>query len=57
MTAGLQGMPMAIEADVAAQKIVKAVSGSGVVYVPGQWMLVMMIIRSIPSIIFRRLSI
>jgi decaprenylphospho-beta-D-erythro-pentofuranosid-2-ulose 2-reductase len=57
MTAGLQGMPMAIEVDVAAKGIVKAAGGSNVAYVPGQWMLVMMIIRHIPSIVFRRLSI
>lgn len=57
MTAGLKGMPMAIDVQTAAKGIVKASGGSGVAYVPGQWRFIMLIIMHIPSLIFRRLSI
>jgi len=58
MTADLDKLPMIIEADVAANKIFNAIaSRSMVTYVPFQWMPIMAVIRSIPSIIFRRMSI
>jgi short-subunit dehydrogenase len=57
MTAEVDKMPMAIEADAAASAICKAIAGGpDVVYVPLQWALIMTIIRSIPSTVFRRMS-
>ncbi|MDJ0755486.1 MAG: SDR family NAD(P)-dependent oxidoreductase [Ardenticatenaceae bacterium] len=47
-----------ISPDEAARKIINAAeSGKQVVYVPGWWRLIMIIIQHIPSFIFRRLSI
>lgn len=47
-----------ISAETAAKTIVDAIeAGKQTVYVPGRWRLVMLIIRHIPSFIFRRLSI
>lgn len=58
MTKNVEKMPMAIDADVAADRIFAAIAArSQIAYVPVQWMPIMAIIRSIPSVIFRRLSI
>lgn len=58
MTAHLEKLPMPIQADVAAQQIAHAIAKkSGEIYVPGRWRLIMAIIRSIPSVIFRRMPL
>ena len=58
MTEKVEKMPMAIEADQAADRIFAAIAArTQVAYVPFQWMPIMTVIKSIPSVIFRRLSI
>ena len=58
MTANLGDMPMMISANEAARQIVRACEqSSGTVYVPMRWAFIMMIIRHIPSRIFRHLGI
>ncbi len=58
MTAGLGPLPGIVSAEAAAQTIVAyARRGSGVRYVPMKWLLVSLVIRNIPSFIFRRLTI
>lgn len=50
--------PMAIPADQAARTILKARDRKrAVVYVPARWRLIMFVIRSIPSFLFRKLSV
>ena len=57
MTSGLQ-LKGAIAADKAAELILKARDGGkAIAYVPAKWRLIMLVIRSIPSFLFRRLSI
>ena len=57
-TEKVEKMPMAIEADQAADRIFAAIAArTQVAYVPFQWMPIMTVIKSIPSVIFRRLSI
>ncbi|TGK17573.1 SDR family NAD(P)-dependent oxidoreductase [Leptospira fluminis] len=58
MTEGLSGLFWVITAKEAASTILQKVnSGKEDFYVPARWALVSLIIRSIPSFIFRRLSI
>ena len=58
MTKGLDKMPMAIDAEAAADQIFSAIAArSQVAYVPWRWMPIMTVIKSIPSVIFRRMSI
>ncbi|TGK06233.1 SDR family NAD(P)-dependent oxidoreductase [Leptospira fletcheri] len=58
MTAGLSGLFWVITAKEAANTILQKVnSGKEDFYVPARWALVSLVIRSIPSFIFRRLSI
>ena len=58
MTAGLGSMPFMISADAAAKMIIRGIHKSrGTVYVPARWRYIMLIIRHIPSFIFRRLQI
>ncbi len=58
MTQGLPGLFWLISADRAAEIILKkARKGAVTAYVPARWRLVMLIIRSMPSIIFRRLKV
>ena len=58
MTEGLDKMPMAIDAAAAAEGILRAMNRrSDVAYVPFQWGIIMPIIQSIPSIVFRRMSL
>lgn len=58
MTAGLDKLPMAIQAEQAASQIARAIRRSSTVaYVPRQWWPIMTIIRNIPSLVFRRLNI
>ncbi len=57
MTRGLEGLFWLISADRAAEIILrKAKRGATVAYVPARWRWVMLVIRSIPSFIFRRLE-
>ncbi len=58
MTRGKEGIFWLVSPEFVARRIVKAVErGEGVVYVPARWRLVMLIIRHIPSFLFRRMSI
>lgn len=58
MTRGLDGLFWLISADRAAEIILRhARRGSVCVYVPARWRWVMLVIRSIPSLVFRRLKI
>jgi NAD(P)-dependent dehydrogenase (short-subunit alcohol dehydrogenase family) len=58
MTAGLGRLPGIVTAEAAARTIVRyARRGSGVRYVPLRWLGVSLVIRSIPSFLFRRISI
>ncbi len=58
MTKGLPGLFWLISADKAARIILKkARHGTVSAYVPARWRLVMLIIRSIPSFLFRRLKV
>lgn len=58
MTERVEKMPLAIQADAAAHGIFEAVArGSQVAYVPVVWAPIMAVIRSIPSVVFRRMSI
>jgi NAD(P)-dependent dehydrogenase (short-subunit alcohol dehydrogenase family) len=58
MTRGLDDLFWLIPADRAAATILKhAERGAVVAYVPARWRLVMWVIRSIPSVVFRRLKV
>jgi short-subunit dehydrogenase len=58
MTEGKEGLFWLISADRAAEIILdKASRGAATAYVPARWRLVMTVIRSIPSFIFKRLGI
>jgi NAD(P)-dependent dehydrogenase (short-subunit alcohol dehydrogenase family) len=58
MTAGLTGLPGIIPAAEAARAIVGyARRGGGVRYVPRKWLLVSLVLRALPSFVFRRLTI
>jgi NAD(P)-dependent dehydrogenase (short-subunit alcohol dehydrogenase family) len=58
MTAGLEGLPGMITAEAAARTIVAyARRGDGTRYVPLKWLGVSLVIRAIPSFVFRRLTI
>jgi short-subunit dehydrogenase len=58
LTQGLPGLFWLISPDQAAERILAAArGGSRTVYVPRRWRLVGLVIRSIPSFLFRRLKI
>jgi len=59
MTADLERKPMVIPAAKAASLILAAArrGGSPSVFIPGRWWLVAMVLRHMPSRIFRRLDI
>jgi len=59
MTAHLkgQGAKLASVEDVATQIVLAVESGKAVAYVPGKWLLIMMIIRHLPSFIFNKINI
>ncbi|MEE4273179.1 MAG: SDR family NAD(P)-dependent oxidoreductase [Thermoanaerobaculales bacterium] len=58
MTRGLEGLFWLISPDRAAEIILRhARRGTTCAYVPARWRLVMAVIRSIPSVVFRRLKI
>lgn len=57
MTEGLE-VSMAISAEQAAKTILRARDrGRAIVYVPFKWRIIMFVIRSIPSFLFRRMSV
>ena len=57
MTAGLKPPPFAVEADDIAPAVLKAIDrGRPVVYVPGIWRWVMLVIRHLPRGIMRRIG-
>jgi len=57
MTEGLDKMPMAIDADLAAERIFAAIARKAqTAYVPIQWAPIMAAVRSIPSVVFRRMN-
>lgn len=57
MTAGLKPPPFAGEPDGVAADIVKAIDrGTPVVYSPGIWRLVMLVIRCLPRVVMRRIQ-
>ncbi|MDK9698648.1 MAG: SDR family NAD(P)-dependent oxidoreductase [bacterium] len=58
MTAGLPKQPLLAQPEVVAKEIAKAIDkGCEVVYAPGIWRWIMLIIRNLPEFIFRKLSI
>lgn len=58
MTRGMPGLMWVVSADRAAELILRAAHrGKVSAYVPARWRLVMWIIRSIPSVVFRRLKV
>ena len=58
MTAKVEGMFWLITADRAAELTISAArKRRAVVYIPGRWCLMMFVIRSIPSFVFRKLSV
>src|SRR5215470_2575006 len=57
MTAGLQAPPFAGEPDAVAARVVAAIDrGRPVVYAPGIWALVMLVVRLLPRWIMRRID-
>jgi decaprenylphospho-beta-D-erythro-pentofuranosid-2-ulose 2-reductase len=57
MTAGLKPPPFAGEPEQVARDIVRGIDrGSPVVYTPGIWRLVMLVIRSLPRFVMRRIG-
>ncbi|MCO4744590.1 MAG: SDR family NAD(P)-dependent oxidoreductase [Proteobacteria bacterium] len=58
MTADIEKMPMAIDADQSADGIFRAMArGADTAYVPIQWLPIMAVIKSIPSVVFRRMPL
>ena len=58
MSAGLERLPFLISADRAAAAILEAAAhGTSTAYVPAVWRPIMLLLRSIPSMLFRRLDI
>jgi decaprenylphospho-beta-D-erythro-pentofuranosid-2-ulose 2-reductase len=58
MTKGLDKLPLLISAPEAAKQIIEAASKrKHTAYIPAKWRLIMYIIRSIPSFIFKKLNI
>lgn len=59
MTAGLERKPLMVPASKAASLILKAArrGTSASVFVPGVWWLIAMVLRSVPSRLFRRLNL
>lgn len=55
---GDRKMPLMVEPEVAAKAIAAGLrAGSHTIYVHGAWRLIMWVIRNIPSVVFRRLSV
>jgi short-subunit dehydrogenase len=56
MTAGRDKLPLLIDAERAAREIVAALPSGGTRYVPLAWAPIMTVVRSIPSVVFRRMN-
>ena len=57
MTDGLPAPPFAGEPDAVARRVLRAIdAGTPVVYVPGVWRWVMLVIRLLPRAVMRRVS-
>jgi len=57
MTAGLKPPPFAGEPDVVAQRVLRAIdAGKPVVYAPGIWAMIMLVIRHLPRAVMRRIG-
>jgi decaprenylphospho-beta-D-erythro-pentofuranosid-2-ulose 2-reductase len=56
MTAGRDKLPLLIDAERAAREIVAALPSGGTRYVPVAWAPIMTVVRSIPSVVFRRMN-
>jgi short-subunit dehydrogenase len=58
MTAGMKGREKFADVNKVAATIVKAIDrGQDVVYVPGQWRVIMAVIRAIPERVFKKLNL
>jgi decaprenylphospho-beta-D-erythro-pentofuranosid-2-ulose 2-reductase len=58
MTQGMDKLPLLVSADTAAAGLLAgAARGRTTVYVPGTWRPIMLVLRNIPSFVFRRLDI
>jgi short-subunit dehydrogenase len=58
MTAGMKGSEKFADVEVVAAALVKAIDrGTDIVYVPGIWRMIMVVIRSIPERIFKKLNL
>ena len=58
MTEGMKGQERFADVDKVAAAIVKAIDrGQDIVYVPGQWRLIMAVIRAIPERFFKKLNL
>jgi hypothetical protein len=59
MTASLkdQGVSLTPVEEVAAQMVKAIEKGRPVVYVPGKWRMIMLIIQHLPAVIFNKLNI
>jgi short-subunit dehydrogenase len=58
MTEGMKGQERFADVDSVAATIVKAIDrGHDIVYVPGQWRIIMSVIRAIPERIFKKLNL
>jgi decaprenylphospho-beta-D-erythro-pentofuranosid-2-ulose 2-reductase len=57
MTAGLAPPPFAVDADAVVAPVLNALdNGAPVIYVPGIWRYIMLVIRTLPRAVMRRLS-
>ena len=52
-----KGMKMALAEDVAKTIIDGISNGKSVIYAPGKWQLIMLVIQHIPSLVFNKLNI
>ncbi len=58
MTQGMKGQERFADVDKVAASIVKSIDrGDDIVYVPGQWRLIMAVIRAIPERVFKKLNL
>ncbi|HZQ43794.1 MAG TPA: SDR family oxidoreductase [Acidobacteriaceae bacterium] len=58
MTQGMKGQERFADVDKVAVSIVKSIDrGNDIVYVPGQWRLIMAVIRAIPERVFKKLNL
>ncbi len=57
MTEGLKAPPFAGDPEAVAAQVIRAIEkGSPVVYVPGIWALIMLVIRFLPRFVMRKIG-